>query len=52
MVFVVERFSSLLRSLMKNMLINLLFPLSAAAYAFSYNRAGYDIAAKTMVVNA
>ncbi|VDK82935.1 unnamed protein product [Litomosoides sigmodontis] len=44
--------NSLLRSLTKNMLINLLFPLSAAAYAFTYNRAGYDIAAKTIVVNA
>ncbi|KAL3989248.1 RDD family protein [Acanthocheilonema viteae] len=44
--------NSLLRSLTKNMLINLLFPLSAAAYAFTYNRAGYDIAARTIVVNA
>ncbi|VDM95779.1 unnamed protein product [Thelazia callipaeda] len=44
--------NSLLRSLMKNMLINLLFPLSAVAYAFSYSRAGYDIVAKTIVVNA
>ncbi|EJW73482.1 RDD family protein, partial [Wuchereria bancrofti] len=43
--------NSLLRSLTKNMLINLLFPLSAAAYAFTYNRAGYDIAARTIVVN-
>ncbi|KAM3729219.1 Uncharacterized protein ACO02O_05734 [Dirofilaria immitis] len=44
--------NSLIRSLTKNMLINLLFPLSAAAFAFTYNRAGYDIAARTIVVNA
>ncbi|VDM38337.1 unnamed protein product [Toxocara canis] len=42
--------NSLLRSLIKNMLINLLFPLSAAAYAFNYNRAVYDLAANTLVV--
>ncbi|VDK56320.1 unnamed protein product [Anisakis simplex] len=42
--------NSLLRSLMKNLLINLLFPLSAAAYAFNYNRAIYDLAANTIVV--
>uniref|UniRef100_A0A915AJA0 RDD domain-containing protein n=1 Tax=Parascaris univalens TaxID=6257 RepID=A0A915AJA0_PARUN len=42
--------NSLLRSLIKNMLINLLFPLSAAAYAFNYNRAIYDLAANTIVV--
>lgn len=44
--------NSLLRSLLKNMLVSLLFPLSVAAYAFQYNRAVYDLAAKTMVVFA
>ncbi|MFH4978814.1 hypothetical protein AB6A40_005523 [Gnathostoma spinigerum] len=42
--------NSLLRSLFKNMVINLLFPISTAAYAFNYNRAVYDLAAKTIVV--
>uniref|UniRef100_A0A0N5AVP0 RDD domain-containing protein n=1 Tax=Syphacia muris TaxID=451379 RepID=A0A0N5AVP0_9BILA len=43
-------FSSLLRSLLKNMLVILLFPLSPAAYVFQFNRAVYDLAAKTIVV--
>ncbi|VDD90949.1 unnamed protein product [Enterobius vermicularis] len=44
--------NSLLRSLLKNLLVSLLFPLSAVAYAFQYNRAVYDLAAKTIVVFA
>lgn len=41
---------ALLRSVLKNMVIMFLFPLSTAFYMFNYNRAIYDLAAKTIVV--
>uniref|UniRef100_A0A915E4S4 RDD domain-containing protein n=1 Tax=Ditylenchus dipsaci TaxID=166011 RepID=A0A915E4S4_9BILA len=43
--------SSLIRSLLKNVMTVFLFPLSTAFYIFNYNRAIYDLAAKTIVVN-
>jgi hypothetical protein len=43
--------NALIRSLLKNMVTNFLFPLSTAFYVFNFNRAIYDIAAKTLVVN-
>jgi len=43
--------NSLTRSILKNVLTVFLFPLSTAFYMFSYNRAVYDLAAKTIVVN-
>lgn len=43
--------SSFLRSVLKNMLTTFLFPLSTAFYMFNYNRAIYDLVAKTIVVS-
>uniref|UniRef100_A0AC34R806 RDD domain-containing protein n=1 Tax=Panagrolaimus sp. JU765 TaxID=591449 RepID=A0AC34R806_9BILA len=43
--------SSLIRALIKNSVFNVLFPLNTLLYFFSYNRAVYDIAAKTVVVS-
>ncbi|KAE9550856.1 hypothetical protein FO519_005937 [Halicephalobus sp. NKZ332] len=43
--------SSLVRALIKNSVFNVLFPLNTLLYFFSYNRAVYDIAAKTIVVS-
>ncbi|KAI1709177.1 RDD family domain-containing protein [Ditylenchus destructor] len=43
--------SSLIRSLLKNVMTVFLFPLSTAFYIFNFNRAIYDLAAKTVVVN-
>lgn len=44
------RFSSLVRSLIKNMVTNFFFPVNAFCYTFNYNQAIYDYAAKTIVV--
>ncbi|KAI6173006.1 RDD domain-containing protein [Aphelenchoides besseyi] len=43
-------FNSLIRSLLKNLVTNFLFPVNAFFYAFSYNRSVYDHAASTLVV--
>ncbi|KAF7639784.1 RDD domain-containing protein, partial [Meloidogyne graminicola] len=43
-------FRALLRSVLKNSLTTFLFPLSTAFYIFNYNRAVYDLIAKTIVV--
>ncbi|KAH7728977.1 RDD family protein [Aphelenchoides avenae] len=43
--------NAMIRSMLKNMVTNFLFPLSTVFYVFNYNRAIYDIAAKTVVVS-
>ncbi|VDM54869.1 unnamed protein product [Angiostrongylus costaricensis] len=43
-------FRAMLRSMLKNMLINSLVPFSTVAFAFNYNRAIYDIIARTIVI--
>lgn len=43
-------FSALVRSLLKNLVTNFLFPVNAFFYTFQYNRSIYDLAAKTIVV--
>ncbi|CAI4225953.1 unnamed protein product [Auanema sp. JU1783] len=43
---------SLLRSLVKNMIVNMLLPVSSILFGFQYNRAVYDLLAKTIVVEA
>ncbi|KAK6759299.1 hypothetical protein RB195_021101 [Necator americanus] len=42
--------AAVLRSLLKNILINSLVPFSTVAFAFNFNRAIYDIVARTIVV--
>ncbi|KAJ1348417.1 hypothetical protein KIN20_003713 [Parelaphostrongylus tenuis] len=42
--------AAMLRSMLKNILINSLVPFSTVAFAFNYNRAIYDIIAKTIVI--
>uniref|UniRef100_A0A0N4Z0Z0 RDD domain-containing protein n=1 Tax=Parastrongyloides trichosuri TaxID=131310 RepID=A0A0N4Z0Z0_PARTI len=41
---------ALSRSFIKNFVISFFYPISCAAYVFSYNRAIYDVVAKTLVV--
>uniref|UniRef100_A0A913I9F2 RDD domain-containing protein n=1 Tax=Strongyloides stercoralis TaxID=6248 RepID=A0A913I9F2_STRER len=41
---------ALARSIIKNFTINFFYPISCAAYVFPYNRAVYDVATKTLVV--
>ncbi|KHJ91749.1 hypothetical protein OESDEN_08374 [Oesophagostomum dentatum] len=41
---------AVLRSLLKNILINSLVPFSTVAFAFNFNRAIYDIVARTIVI--
>jgi uncharacterized RDD family membrane protein YckC len=43
--------NSLVRALIKNSIFNVLFPLNTLLYFFSYNRAVYDVVAKTIVVS-
>uniref|UniRef100_A0A7E4V9V4 RDD domain-containing protein n=1 Tax=Panagrellus redivivus TaxID=6233 RepID=A0A7E4V9V4_PANRE len=43
--------SSVLRAIIKNSVFNVLFPLNMLLYFFSYNRAVYDIVARTVVVS-
>lgn len=42
--------TALSRSLIKNLLISLLFPLCFALFVFRYNRTGYDLICNTIVV--
>ncbi|VDO80444.1 unnamed protein product [Haemonchus placei] len=42
--------SAILRSMLKNILINSLVPFSTVAFAFNHNRAIYDILARTIVI--
>lgn len=51
-IYKINFLSSICRSLIKNVITVFLFPVSTAFYLFNYNRAIYDIAAKTVVVNA
>uniref|UniRef100_A0A0N5BBP8 RDD domain-containing protein n=1 Tax=Strongyloides papillosus TaxID=174720 RepID=A0A0N5BBP8_STREA len=41
---------ALARSFIKNFAISFFYPISCAAYVFPYNRAVYDVVAKTLVV--
>lgn len=41
---------ALVRSLMKNFLISLLFPLCVVLFVFQYNRTGYDLLCGVIVV--
>ncbi|VDM81931.1 unnamed protein product, partial [Strongylus vulgaris] len=43
-------YRAVMRSLLKNILINSLVPFSTVAFAFNFNRAIYDIVAKTIVI--
>uniref|UniRef100_A0A7I4YFB7 RDD family protein n=1 Tax=Haemonchus contortus TaxID=6289 RepID=A0A7I4YFB7_HAECO len=42
--------AAILRSMLKNILINSLVPFSTVAFAFNHNRAIYDILARTIVI--
>jgi len=42
--------NSIIRCLLKNVLLSFLFPLSIVIYAFQFNRAIYDVCAHTIVV--